>query len=96
MTEQAFEQAREEIRAALLDMLEKLDDAAQQPPRLLTETQAAKYIGGASPRTMRDWRDKGVGPEYMKLEGNDKMIRYDLRDLDKWITEHPRRKERRA
>ena len=95
MTEQALEQTREELRITLLDMLQKLDDAAQRPSRLLTERQAAKYIGGASPNTMRDWRDKGIGPDYLKLEGNDKMIRYDVADLDKWITEHPRRKERR-
>ncbi len=96
MTELEVVTVVDELKAALAETIEKLDDAAQQPPRLLTEKQAAKYIGGASPRTMRDWRDKGVGPEYMKLKGNDKMIRYDLRDLDKWITEHPRRKERRA
>lgn len=95
MTEQALEQAREELRATLLDMLQKLDDAEQKPPRLLTERQAAKYIGGASSRTMKDWRSKGIGPDYLKLEGCDKMVRYDIADLDRWITEHPRRKERR-
>lgn len=95
MTEQALEQAREELRATLMDAIQKIDESMQRPPRLLGENEAGKYLG-VSGRTLRDWRDKGIGPEYLKLEGNEKLTRYDIKELDKYIDEHPRRKERRA
>lgn len=94
MTEQALELVREELRATLMDAIQKIDESMQRPPRLLSENEAGKYLG-ISGGTLRDWRDKGIGPEYVKLEGNDKLTRYDIKELDKYIDEHPRRKERR-
>ena len=77
MTEQALEQAREELRATLMDAIQKIDESMQRPPRLLNENEAGKYLGICG-RTLRDWRDKGIGPEYVKLEGNDKLTRFDF------------------
>ena len=94
MTEQALEQAREELCATLMDAIQKIDESMQRPPRLLNENEAGKYLGICG-RTLRDWRDKGIGPEYVKLEGNEKLTRYDIKELDRYIDEHPRRKERR-
>lgn len=95
MTELALEQTREELRASLLDAIQKIDESMQRPPRLLNENEAGKYLG-ISGRTLRDWRDKGIGPEYVKLEGNEKLTRYDIKELDRYIDEHPRRKGREA
>lgn len=95
MTELALEQTREELRASLLDAIQKIDESMQRPPRLLNENEAGKYLG-ISGRTLRDWRDKGIGPEYVRLEGNEKLTRYDIKELDRYIDEHPRRKAHRA
>ena len=46
MTELALEQSREELRALLFETIRRLDEAAaDRPPRLLTDGQAAKYLG---------------------------------------------------
>ena len=95
MTELALEQTREELRASLLDAIQKIDESMQRPPRLLNENEAGKYLG-ISGRTLRDWRDKGIGPEYVRLEDNEKLTRYDIKELDRYIDEHPRRKAHRA
>ena len=95
MTELALEQTREELRTSLLDAIQKIDESMQRPPRLLNENEAGKYLG-ISGRTLRDWRDKGIGPEYVRLEGNEKLTRYDIKELDRYIDEHPRRKAHRA
>lgn len=95
MTELALEQTREELRTSLLDAIQKIDESMQRPPRLLNENEAGKYLG-ISGRTLRDWRDKGIGPEYVKLEDNEKLTRYDIKELDRYIDEHPRRKAHRA
>lgn len=94
MTELEVETIIEELKATLTETIEKLDDAADRPPRLLCEKSAAKYLG-ASPRTLRDWREKGTGPEFLQLDGKEKLTRYDIYELDKWISEHPNRKERK-
>lgn len=93
MTELEIETTREELRVLLAETIAKLDATVDRPPRLLCEKSAAKYIDVA-PRTLRNWRDRGIGPDYLKLEGGEKLIRYDIQELDKWISEHPRRKER--
>ncbi len=94
MTELEVVTVVDELKAALAETIEKLDDAADRPPRLLCEKSAAKYLG-ISPRTLRNWRDEGEGPEFLQLEGKEKLTRYDIYELDKWISEHPRRKERK-
>ncbi|ANZ45476.1 helix-turn-helix domain-containing protein [Cloacibacillus porcorum] len=97
MTELEFETTCAELRSVLMEAIQKLDDAADRSSRLLNEHKAAKYLD-VSPGTLRNWRDKNIGPRSMEIEGGKgdggkKLIRYDIDDLDKWITEHPRRKE---
>lgn len=52
--------------------------------RLLTPKDAARYIG-YKPKTLENWRNRGVGPAYTRI-GN--MVRYELADLDAWIDAH--------
>lgn len=49
---------------------------------LLTEPQAAEYLGGIPPRTLRQWRYTGKGPIFTKLG---RAVRYRRDDLDAWI-----------
>lgn len=98
MTEVEFETTREELRALLMETIAKLDEATDRQPRLLNEAQAAKYLG-VSVGTLRNWKRKNIGPRSLDLKGSTEntkkdMTRYDIIDLDKWISEHPRRKER--
>lgn len=51
-------------------------------PRLLTEREAAAYLGAVSVRTLQDWRARGIGLRYHKLG---KRVAYDLADLDAFI-----------
>lgn len=51
-------------------------------PRRLSEREAATYLGPVTPRTLQDWRIKGIGPAYTKLGGR---IAYDVADLDAFI-----------
>ncbi|MBH0121594.1 helix-turn-helix domain-containing protein [Rhodococcus sp. CX] len=49
---------------------------------LLNTAQAAAYTGFAL-HTMRVWRSRGIGPDYVKLG---RAVRYRISDLDAWIT----------
>ena len=44
--------------------------------------EAAEYIG-VSVVTLKRWRGKGQGPEYIEI--SDRIIRYRQTDLDSWI-----------
>ncbi len=55
-----------------LDMLENL----------LTDDEAADILG-VKARTLREWRRRGVGPEYVKLEGW--LVRYTEPALAAWL-----------
>ena len=48
----------------------------------LTEREAARYLGVSS-AVLRLWRADGTGPVYFRA--GSKLIRYLLRDLDRWI-----------
>lgn len=53
--------------------------------QLVTDTLAANFLG-IKPSTMRSWRCRGVGPNYVKLgHGKKAAVRYDLRDLAQFI-----------
>lgn len=52
--------------------------------RLLTEKEAAEYLGVPA-NTLRYWRWMGKPPKYRVLNTR---IRYDIRDLDRWIEEN--------
>ena len=51
--------------------------------RLLDTVKAAAYLG-MEPGTLENWRYKRMGPRCIRLG---KSVRYDLRDLDRWIDE---------
>lgn len=52
--------------------------------QLLTETDAAKLLS-ISPRTLRNWRVLGGGPEYVKVSG--RCVRYCYGDLNTFINQ---------
>src|SRR3546814_20836212 len=57
-------------------------NVVQIKPRRLSEREAAAYLGPVTPRTLQDWRIKGMGPAYTKLGGR---VAYDVADLDSFI-----------
>ena len=52
--------------------------------QLLTETDAAKLLS-ISPRTLRNWRVRGGGPQYVKVSG--RCVRYCYGDLNTFINQ---------
>lgn len=67
----------------------KRAEAVQISPRALTPLEAAVYIG-VSRTTLQLMRSQGMGPRFFKIGEDEGGIRYDLRDLDRWIDERPR------
>lgn len=55
---------------------------------LLPEKHAAKLMG-VSPRTLRNWRVIGGGPQYVKVSA--RCIRYRRADILAWIESRERR-----
>lgn len=51
---------------------------------MLKSREAARMIG-ISPRTLAKWRQKGVGPQCVRLGYN--LVVYRLSDIDAWIRE---------
>ena len=58
----------------------------EDPNILLTERQMSVLLG-VSVRTAQDWRRRGVGPNFVKLEKN---VRYRRDVLLKWIEDNTR------
>jgi hypothetical protein len=54
---------------------------------LFTTIEAAEYLGGLKVNTMEGWREKGVGPRYLKIG---RLVRYRLLDLDSYLDAHLR------
>lgn len=54
------------------------------PDQLMTEKEAAGILC-YSPRALQNWRVRGGGPKYVKVNGN--SVRYQMRDLTAWIEE---------
>lgn len=60
-----------------------MSQVAEKPARiLLNEIKAANHIG-VQQRTMQDWRQRKIGPPYIKLMNM--AVRYDVADLDAWL-----------
>src|SRR3546814_19685211 len=57
-------------------------NVVQIKPRRLSEREAAASLGPGTPRTLQDWRIKGMGPAYTKLGGR---VAYDVEDPDSLI-----------
>jgi predicted site-specific integrase-resolvase len=51
----------------------------------MNDVEAAKMLG-LSPQTLRNWRCKGLGPEYVRL--NSRCIRYKLEALENYMSRH--------
>ncbi|MBI4768148.1 MAG: helix-turn-helix domain-containing protein [Deltaproteobacteria bacterium] len=57
--------------------------------KYLNDVETAK-IAGLSPQTLRNWRQLGRGPNYIKLG---RSVRYSLTDLISWLESHKIRPE---
>jgi len=51
---------------------------------LITETEAAKRLG-FKVSTLRSWRLRGGGPEFIRVRNS---VRYEQLALDSWIDKH--------
>ncbi|MGA9665975.1 MAG: helix-turn-helix domain-containing protein [Gallionella sp.] len=56
-------------------------------PQLLTNEQAAEFLGGIRPNTLEGWRLKGVGPAFYKIG---RLVRYDQADLEAYLESQKR------
>jgi excisionase family DNA binding protein len=56
------------------------------PPHLLTEDQAAAYLG-LVPNTLAKWRMRGEGPPFVRVG---RLIRYDRTAIDRWVESQTR------
>lgn len=54
---------------------------------LLTERDAAASLA-LTPRTLQDWRRRGVGPPHVRVSS--RCVRYRLQDLKDWAAERVR------
>lgn len=59
--------------------------ATNLTPLLLTNEEAATLLN-ISPRTLTNWRLKGLGPRFFHLTDNPKSpVRYRLQDILDWV-----------
>ena len=58
------------------------NDTNYHPDQLMTEKEAAEILC-YSQRALQNWRVRGGGPQYVKVNGN--SVRYQMRDLMAWI-----------
>jgi predicted DNA-binding transcriptional regulator AlpA len=52
------------------------------PDSILKPDEAAEMLR-ITPRTLADWRYRGVGPRFVRYSG--RAVRYRLRDVDAWL-----------
>jgi hypothetical protein len=78
----AFNTLIEELKRELLPIL-------AVPKRYLNEQEASRYLGGLSVYSLRQWRSKGTGPNYLRVGTR---IVYDMKVLDVWIEQFSVRK----
>jgi hypothetical protein len=64
----------QELKRELLPML-------SLPKRYLTDEEASHYLG-LSVHTLRQWRSKNIGPDYLRVGAR---IVYDVKALDTWM-----------
>ncbi len=61
--------------------------------KLLTTEDVADILG-VSPRTLEDWRLKGLGPDFVTL--SPKVVRYRPAAVDKYVEGHERKTRAKA
>jgi predicted DNA-binding transcriptional regulator AlpA len=70
------------------DRRHTMHDPADTPSvRYLDPRQAAAYIG-VTVRGLEAWRNKGGGPEFLRIGA--RLVRYDVRKIDEWMASHRR------
>lgn len=74
-----------DLREAYVRGCEAEPAAAEIEDRMLKSREAARMIG-ISPRTLAKWRQRGVGPQCVRLGYN--LVVYRLSDIGAWIREH--------
>jgi hypothetical protein len=81
------EQSPDQIALSTLvqELKRELLPVLSVPRRYLNEQEASRYLGGLSIHTLRQWRSKGNGPDYLRVGTR---IIYDLKDLDIWMEKH--------
>ncbi|MBE7638692.1 helix-turn-helix domain-containing protein [Sneathiella sp. P13V-1] len=62
--------------------MQTTENTSQHPDRLLTEKEAAAFMGYTM-RALQNWRLRGGGPSYVKVSS--RSIRYRYKDLVAWI-----------
>ncbi len=59
---------------------------ADSSPDFLTEAEvSARYRGAVSEGTLRNWRNKRIGPPFVKIG---KSVLYRREDLERWEQRH--------
>jgi hypothetical protein len=62
-------------------------------PKYMTTQETAEYLGRlgieTSARTLEDWRHKGTGPDYTRIEG--RRVRYEPAIVRRWLSLGERR-----
>jgi predicted DNA-binding transcriptional regulator AlpA len=59
----------------------KIENQSIQDKEILTDAETAAYLG-FSKRTLRDWRQQGKGPDYIRIGSK---IRYQKKDILKFL-----------
>lgn len=59
--------------------LEGLEDL-----RMLSSIELAEILGN-KPATLRSWRKRNIGPNYIKADGERGQVRYMVQDVRNWI-----------
>ncbi|MGO9586310.1 MAG: helix-turn-helix domain-containing protein [Limisphaerales bacterium] len=60
-------------------------NTTQNPAEIFDDAQAAAYVGGITPRAIRDWRTRR-GLPFIRITS--KVCRIRRTDLDRWMAEH--------
>ena len=55
------------------------------PKRYMNEQEASRYLGGLSVHSLRQWRSKATGPDYLRIGAR---VVYDVKDLDLWVEKY--------
>jgi hypothetical protein len=76
-----FRKSLESELADLTKRVERLEAARPPPDQLLTQEQAAAYIG-VKPPTLATWRHYGKGPPFRKVG---RSAFYKMADVERWL-----------
>jgi predicted DNA-binding transcriptional regulator AlpA len=50
--------------------------------RLMTAPEAADILK-VTPKTLKHWRAKGIGPKFLRI--NSRNVRYEMSDIEAWV-----------